>query len=329
MLKLIAIVLSIFLQFIAAFIAILLVKRTKYRVSWILISLGFTFMAINKAIYLLEFLDIEKGDTLIMIYDWLEVIISLLMVVGVIFIIELFSDLKRSQFERKRQEIKILNTVIKTEEKEKQRFAKDLHDGFGPLLSTIRLSVSTLLQREKDEHNIKIITNLDNVINEAILSLKEISNNLSPHVLDHFGVASAIKAFINRLGNAQEVKIDFRTNMEGDRFARNKETVLYRVACELINNGLKHAEAKNIWIDLSLDNKIVILNYRDNGKGIEHLNEVISRDSGMGISNITSRVKSIDGTFHIDSKKGEGVEVVITTKKTIKHKDGKDKSSTS
>jgi signal transduction histidine kinase len=325
MIKLIAVLLSIILQFVASFIAILLVKRTKYSWSWILISIGFTFMAFNKIIYLLDAINIEKSEILVIVYDSLDLIISLIMVVGVILIIELFNDLKRSDYERKRQEIKILNTIIKTEEKEKQRFAKDLHDGFGPLLSTIRLSVSTLMQREKDEHNIKIIKNLDNVINEAILSLKEISNNLSPHVLEHFGLASAIKAFINRLGGTS-VKIHFATNMEGDRFARNKETVLYRVACELINNTLKHAEANNVWINLSLDNKIVILNYKDDGKGIEHINEKIGSSSGMGISNIQSRVKSVDGNFHFDSKKNEGIEVVITIKKTIKHLDGDGKN---
>jgi len=91
------------------------------------------------------------------------------------------------------------------------------------------------------------------VIEEAIKSIREISNNLSPHILNNFGLNKAMRNFINKINYSDTIQIKFNSNFEDDRFESNTEVVLYRVLCELINNTLKHAEATLISISLEKD----------------------------------------------------------------------------
>ncbi len=173
------------------------------------------------------------------------------------------------------------------------------------------MAVSSLTQIEKDKKNTEIIENTDVVITEAIRSLKEISNNLSPHVLDNFGLASAIKSFSGKIASTKTISISFNSNMFEDRLDYNTEVVLYRVVCELINNTIKHAQAKNIEIELTRHNLIVTLIYSDDGKGFE-VNEVLyGQNEGMGYANIMSRIKSIKGIINVDSNREKGTKVII------------------
>ena len=116
-------------------------------------------------------------------------------------------SLKRAEIERTRSENRILNAIIQTEEKERKRFAKDLHDGLGPLLSAVKMSVSALMNN-KTQNQTEILENTNMVINEAITSIKEISNNLSPHVLTNFGLVSAIKNFTHKINQTRSVTIN-------------------------------------------------------------------------------------------------------------------------
>lgn len=312
MIRLVALLISITLQVVAAVLAIRLVRVTKYRASWILISLGFILMAVKMAIKLIQFINDDFSFYLRPADDWLGVIIAFLFTAGVFLIGEMFYTLNRAERERKRSERRLMRAVIQTEERERRRFAKDLHDGLGPLLSTARMSMSALLQHERDDHSKQVLENANNVINEAVESIKEISNNLSPHVLTNFGLASAIKNFAFKVGQTKSVNINFDTKLtDSDRFDTNVEVVLYRATCELINNTIKHAEATDIEIALEKIQRTIVINYSDNGKGFDQDKVQCATDKGMGLSNISSRVTSINGVFVINSKPGDGVQAVI------------------
>ena len=134
MIRLLALVISIGLQIVAASIALRFMKLTKYRLSWILLSLAFTFMAIRKIFHLIELMRGEGTMQMAVLDEWIEAFISVLIFGGVILIRELFFSLKRAEIDRSRSERKVLHAVINTEENERKRFAKDLHDDLGPLL---------------------------------------------------------------------------------------------------------------------------------------------------------------------------------------------------
>ena len=311
MITFIALIIAIILQFVGAISAINSAKLTKYSLSWILLSLGFLLMAIERFIQIIPYIWRSWEKDVAMINTWLGIITSVLIAVGVILIRKIFDFLKKAERNRQESEKRVLNAIIQTEEKERRRLAKDLHDGLGPLLSTVKMAISSLSQMENEPKIKEIIHNTDYVISEAIRSLKEISNNLSPHVLDNFGLASAVKSFSSKVGSTQALHISFNSNMYNDRLAYNTEVILYRVICELINNTLKHAQAKNIDIELTRHNKMVTLVYSDDGIGFD-VNEVLSsKNEGMGYSNINTRIKSIKGIINIESSKNKGIKAII------------------
>lgn len=204
-----------------------------------------------------------------------------------------------------------MNAIINTEENERRRFAKDLHDGLGPLLSTVKMSLSSLNERIIDPSGTTILNNANHLVNEAISSIKDISNNLSPHVLTNFGLTSAISTFTTKINETKAVDIDFKSNMENYRLENDKEVVIYRAVCELINNAIRHSGASRIEIELNRHEKIVTLQFSDNGRGFDPASLSREDNKGMGLSNIETRVKTVEGVFVLESAPGKGTSALI------------------
>ena len=311
MVRLIALIISIVLQIIAASIALRFMKLTKYRLSWILLSLSFVFMAIRKIMQLFEYFRGTPSYTWQMIDDWLDVLISFMIITGVVLIRELFYSLKRADIDRMKTEKRVISAIINTEENERKRFAKDLHDGLGPLMSTVKMSLSALGEKIKDPTDTVILNNTNHLINEAINTLKDISNNLSPHVLSNFGLSSALSAFIAKINQTRAIEVEFKSNMENTRLESEKEVVMYRAACELINNSILHSGASRIEIELNKHEKFITLQFYDNGRGFDTASLGNEESKGMGLSNIETRVKSVDGVFILESNTGKGTSALI------------------
>ncbi|MBN2480302.1 MAG: sensor histidine kinase [Bacteroidales bacterium] len=302
----IALILSVILQFSAAIIAMTLIKRTRNNIAWWLISLGFMLMAIRRVFEVLQVYDSDLGFLTGLLSSWTGVLISATMLISLVFIRRIFNIQKQIDAMRKHNESRVLSAILRTEENERQNFSKELHDGLGPLLSSVKMAISTSRYSKKSNHD--VLENAEKLIDESIITLKNISNNLSPHILVNFGLLKALKSFIAKLQNIEEPKISLNSNIGNQRFAFNIEVVLYRVICELINNTLKHARAKNINISLLVGEKYLSLEYVDDGIGFDE-DKIRENLSGLGYSNIQSRIKSLNGTYDIFSKPGEGVRV--------------------
>jgi signal transduction histidine kinase len=311
MVKLIALIISIVLQIFAASIALGFIKLTKYRLSWMLLSLSFVLMAVRKIIQLFEYLRGTPSSFWQMVDEWTGVLVSFMIIVGVILIRELFISLKRAEIDRLRTEKRVLNAIINTEENERKRFANDLHDGLGPLLSTVKMSLSALNEKNTDNAGRIILNNTNHLVNEAINTIKDISNNLSPHILSNFGLASAISAFTTKINQTKAIEIDFKSNMENQRLENDKEVVMYRAVCELINNAIRHSGASRIEIELNRHEKFVTLQFYDNGRGFDTSTLNSDDTKGMGLSNIETRVKTVEGVFILESNRGKGTSAFI------------------
>lgn len=296
---------SLFLQVAAAVIAISLFKRTKFNASWILISTGFLLMAVSRVFELWPTIYPEMEDQMQIIQRWLAFIISLVLLIGVFYIRKIFQFMRRLDELRRETEKRVLAAVIKTEEQERQRFAKELHDGLGPLLSVIKMLVSGLDGHNTPEVNGKIKGNLRQAVDEAISGVRDISANISPHILNNFGLKDAIEAFIKRLGQSENFDVYFTTNLVKERFGYNIEVVLYRVICELINNTLRHANATKVTIDLQLEDGVLYLEYTDNGIGFDL--SAVPVHEGMGLNNMRYRLQSGNGDIEIVSEHGKGM----------------------
>ena len=172
-------------------------------------------------------------------------------------------------------------------------------------LVLLKMLVSGLDANKESEVNEKIKQNLRQAVDEAISGVRDISANISPHILNNFGLKDAVEAFIKRMRQADNFKVYFTTNLENQRFNYNIEVVVYRVICELINNTLRHAAASKVTIDLQLEEGILYLEYTDNGIGFD-VNR-ISGHTGMGLDNMRYRLQSGNGDIEIVSEHGKGM----------------------
>lgn len=310
----IALILSIILQLIAVVLVVTMIKGSKYKSSYILLASGLAIMAGRRIIEYLLFIDKELPETTSIFSSWLGVLISVLMVIGVFYLKKIFGYLANVQKTRQENEKRVLTAIITTEENERKRIAKDLHDGLGPLLASLKMSLSALRTVQETGNKKEIYENAIQLSDEAVKSLKEISNNLSPHILENFGLANAIQSFINTFDLAGKIKIEFRHNIENDRFESNVETIIYRAVCELIHNTLKHADANKVLISLDKEEGMLKLLFQDDGSGFDVEHDMHQETKGIGLHNIQSRVSSINGKFTIQSQQGEGAIVNIEVK---------------
>jgi PAS domain S-box-containing protein len=233
-------------------------------------------------------------------------------------------SIARETTERNELERSILNAVINAEERERERISKELHDGLGPLLSTIKLYVNELESVDMEpEEKTEMLQQTNELINEAISSTRSISNNLSPRIIMDFGLVKAVEAFCKKVNLANKVKISFEDNLQGKRFDQTIENILYRVVTELIHNTLKHAQASKIGIALELLDDTLQLTYLDDGVGFDKDKVLNSETGGMGLKNIISRLRSVNGNYRIHTQPGKGTLVVVeieASKYPLSHK---------
>lgn len=298
---------------VAAGIAIRLTRETKYNISWMLFILALLllcFMRVDEYVALVRGTEWKLPPHLL---AWFGVVSSLCLAIGIFYVSKIFKSLKHLNYQRRLTERRILSTVLRTEEKERMRLSKELHDGLGPLLSSAKMSLSELSKTKLSDEDAELLANTNYVIDEAIRALREISNNLSPHMLTTFGLSKALNNFINKctsLNSSKNIEIKFDTNLRTERFDTNVEVILYRVICELITNSIKHSDCSLITLSLRYEGDMIAIHYADNGKGFDP-SAVI--DTGMGLSNITSRIVSLHGNVDIwsEHKKGMTADIMI------------------
>jgi len=308
----IMILITIVLHIIATVVSLKLIQRTKYNLSWILITLGFSFLLFRRVIESLPFFiaDFNPKDYR-QLYIWFGIATSFFFAAGLIFVQKIFNYMEKMEKEKRASEKRFFSVIIQAEETERKRFAKDLHDGLGPLLSTVKMSVSALKREGVEQNNLEILNNLDIVINESIKTIKDISNNLSPHVIENFGLTRALKNFIEKINSSKIISISLDSQLYELRMEYNIEIVLYRVICELINNTIKHANALNIDISIRYDTKAIYVDYSDNGQGFEVDSLFKPQTKGMGFYNIYSRINSLKGKIETNSELEKGTQVKI------------------
>ena len=215
--------------------------------------------------------------------------------------------------ERKAENIQsLLRAVLHGQESERERIAAELHDSINPLLSIASMNVSSLLDyfKESKAAPLEKLNSILLMLENAMRGVREISSNLSPALLKSFGLSKALEQLCKKVRETGKLKITYLAHGMEDRLSFDIELALYRIAQELLNNVLKHAEAKAVDIQLIKHSKSVVLMVQDNGKGFDASPEDIKMN-GFGFKNITSRVQSLDGSLTIDSSLGKGTTVTI------------------
>ncbi len=208
-------------------------------------------------------------------------------------------------------EQKLLGITMKVEERERNRFSSELHDGLGPLLSTIKLYFQWLADTCDIEKR-KLIEEKGNVsIEMAIKTVRELAHGLSSQYMMEVGVIKAIRDFSKHINDTRVLTIHFHTNTQ-QRFDDLIELMLYRISTELIKNTLTHANATTAKISFvhSVENKTIEFEYSDDGKGFES-DKSGNENTGLGFVSIRKRVEVLKGDIQISSKPGQGMVAKI------------------
>ncbi len=209
--------------------------------------------------------------------------------------------------ERKNHARKLFETIIQTEEDERTRIARDLHDEIGPLMSALKIYTNSFLECKNAEKKDKLAAQMGIIIREVIESIKTISNDMSPHVLVNFGLLAAIQNFIELF--SKNIRIKLTSNIGDQRFPTTVESLIYRIIKELINNTIKHARASEIFINIEYSNAALVCRYSDNGIGFDWKQQLKLPAKGMGISNIITRIRTLGGELEVHSEHRHGFEI--------------------
>jgi signal transduction histidine kinase len=243
-------------------------------------------------------------------------VMMLLAIAFVLFFTFSQRKLQSEQFRAKEAELrhqeKLLYSNILTQEKERKRIAKDLHDDLGSKLNVIFLNMHRIERAAKASPSIlEMVSDINEVINMAIDTTRKISHDLLPPTLDSFGLIEAVNELCEPYQKSNSVNVSLEVKQNEGRLAdQTTELNLFRIIQELISNSIKHGQAELISIDLWLGTKKLELEYRDNGKGFD-LNG-LNKKKGLGTQNMESRVKMMGGKMNMQSSEGKGILVWIS-----------------
>lgn len=223
----------------------------------------------------------------------------------------------QQEIEKKDIEIKyqkeMLNAAILTQEKERKRIARDLHDDISSKINIISLNSHFLNANNLSEKEIKEITsNIIDVSAKVLDSTRRISHDLLPPIFEEFGIHVAIEELCTNYCNVNSLKIEYQNSQKQaifDEIDKNNHLHLFRILQELINNSIKHGNATKIKIKLDKKEDKRRVTYKDNGIGFDANRESLKK--GLGMKNIESRVEFLNGEFKIESAIGQGVQVVL------------------
>jgi len=231
-----------------------------------------------------------------------------------IFIILLINNRQRSKRTRQLNEKEIARlkeekralaakALLEGQEKERKRVATELHDGLGVLLSNVKLQFTSFI--DKNPENKNLLEKANDVLEQASSDVRRISHNMMPGVLMKLGLLEAIRDLLDEINEGGVIEANLEVTGEEHDFEENTEIILYRIFQELINNTLKHAEAKNISIVINYTHDQVYIQYSDNGKGFS-LKESKAEPS-MGLQSIESRIDFLGGEMQLETEESKGV----------------------
>ncbi|UAM99835.1 hypothetical protein K8354_08560 [Polaribacter litorisediminis] len=211
----------------------------------------------------------------------------------------------------KEQEITTINAMVDGQEKERKQIAEDLHDNLGSILATLKLHFDNLkINREKKKINQdELFNKTEKLIDDAYLKVRSIAHAKNAGVIANKGLLVAVKMMAEKISSADKLKIEVIHFGLDKRVENNLELTVFRIIQELLTNIIKHAEAQNATINISLYDKNLNIIIEDDGKGFDI--KKVNLQNGMGISSIKTRIEHLKGTFTVDATIGKGSAILL------------------
>lgn len=222
-------------------------------------------------------------------------------------------QMRIQKLDYKHQE-ELLHATILTQEKERHRIARDLHDEIGSKLNVIFLNIFRLKKYGKEHKEIDAITSeVETVVNTTIDSIRFISHELLPPTLEEFGLIETIRELQHSYNLTKDIHVSFTTSEKGNNIDNPLiELNLFRILQELIKNSIKHGKASEVDVELNVKDELIRFLYQDNGVGFDSTKK--AHKKGLGMKNIESRLRIINASYEINSSIKNGISMTIEVK---------------
>jgi signal transduction histidine kinase len=228
-----------------------------------------------------------------------------------------------AELHRKTHQLELLNLelhrlsgrLMATQDEERRRVARELHDGLGQDLSVAKMMLNRMQQEESsDEPGEQTLDEVVALLDRTIQSVRSLSHLLHPPLLDEVGLRSALQWYVDGLSERSGIETSLDVQPATfPRLAPGLETTIFRIIQEALTNVFRHSGASKAWVTLIEQESQVMVTVRDNGKGVgEQIEELRPESIGVGIGGMRQRVKEVGGTLQlVNAMPGTLVEVVI------------------
>ncbi len=213
--------------------------------------------------------------------------------------------------ERKKMDELVISSILEAEDRERKRIAEDLHDGIGHLLATTNLLLNSIEAKaiDLDQELKELIASCHATLQKAMRENRNITANLTPLNLENENIIQTLELLFANFKSTTNIDVLFTHQMDEKYLDQNKANNLYRIAQEALNNVIKHSKATLVKVDLSHVNELVF-KMEDNGQGFN--SNDLTNIKGIGLSNISNRVKAMGGKIDIVSLPESGTNLIIT-----------------
>lgn len=248
-------------------------------------------------------------------YVLIGALVLLVMVVSLGFYLLRYRDALKHQAVLQEQKEHLremqIQAVIDSQEKERKRFASDLHDGMGQLISALQLNINAIRQHKEPTTRDALFENSEQILTDIHDEIRNIAFNLMPPVLIKEGLVSGLNDLLRRINKTGKVRVSLSQHGMPSRLAEIMEISLYRIIQELLGNMLKYSSASLVAIDFTAYDQEVVVTLEDNGMGYNL--EKFKASSGNGWRNINSRIHLIKGQIEFDVVENRANNTVIIT----------------
>jgi signal transduction histidine kinase len=213
--------------------------------------------------------------------------------------------------EARTRELSALSSHLQSvAEKEKSELARTLHDELGGLLTAAKMDLSWLQSRVDTPAHQERLAQLGSVLDEAMSLKRRVVEDLRPSLLDHFGLATALRAYVDSTCTKAGVTVDIRLPDAGEPISKDIAITLFRIVQEGLSNIIRHAGAKHITLELTDSGGEYAVTLRDDGRGFDPNS---ARDGWPhGIMGMQQRVRALGGRFSLESAPDRGTRLEVT-----------------
>ena len=267
----------------------------------------------------------EGSDSTIITIFIVSTLIVLVLVVTIVSFVLLYQrKVLQQQMTMQNREVdfqrELMAATLESQEVERKRIAKDLHDSVGVMLSTLQLIIKQYGSKgEPDPKRTEIVEKSSEIIQSTITTVRRISHDLLPPELAMLGLKAALERTADDINQTGQLHVHVEFPQQYERLPIKHETILFRVAQELLNNTLKHSGASEATITLQRNGQSLAFSYTDNGKGIPDklLNPGEHEVQGIGLKNIEGRSQSLGANVSWGRNGSSGMRLDITLKNPL------------